>query len=505
MACTQPIRRNPVGPDGADYSPPPRLRRLRAVGFLTLVVASLTLSCGDALPIARILPNEVADPISGERAELVARFVHISDAQIMDEESPGRLTAFAGLARSAWRPYEAFSIHLLDGMIRTVNKLHVADGPVDFLIHTGDALDNAQLNELRWFITAMDGGIIDPRTGPDDRSPAQKPDPSLDPHIPFTAQGLFQNGVHGALPTIPWYAVAGNHDRFASGTFLIIPDLLGRSTAPLPLDLRIGLTLPVVINPTGSIAWGAITPANPGPPPTVTFPETIPANEQRRFITQREFVDAHVNSRSLPIGHGFDGANPARTWYAATPVAGLRLIVLNSSTPFLPRPQVVYSEGAISWEQRRFLEAQLALAEERSEWVILATHHPSASLEWVYGTSLGPFTLRELLNNHPCVKLHLAGHTHVNSVIDRGGYVEVITGSILDPPQEGRLIEMWRVEGRLELRYRTFSHLEEIAPPSPEFNELFIDVLRDLRAVARKLADDEARSIENGKLIAPTR
>ena len=113
--------------------------------------------------------------------------------------------------------------------------------------------------------------------------------------------------------------------------------------------------------------------------------------------------------------------------------------------------------------------------------------------------------MRQLLNKHPCVKLHLAGHNHVHTVTDRGGYLEITTGSILDAPQEGRLIEMWRVDGPLELRYHTFSHLEQIAPPSPELNELFVDPLTDLRRVAKQLADDEVQSTGSGKVIATVR
>ncbi|MFQ5474126.1 MAG: hypothetical protein ACE5FA_14750, partial [Dehalococcoidia bacterium] len=152
-----------------------------------LLVALLTFAgCGGGLDV--LLPDESVDPVDTEAFELLARLVHITDAHMVDEESPARLTTFASVSGSAWRPHEAFSTQLLDGTIRTVNKMHLASGHIDFLIHTGDAADNAQINELRWFVSVMDGGTIDPLTGSDDRDASQLPQPDLDPHRPFVAQ-----------------------------------------------------------------------------------------------------------------------------------------------------------------------------------------------------------------------------------------------------------------------------------------------------------------------------
>ncbi len=455
-----------------------------------LVALAMCAGCG-GLP-GQPLPNEATQPVDTERFELLTRFVHISDAQIMDEESPGRLTAAATLAEhfsaTTWRSYEAYSTQLLDGMVRTVNKLHVARGRIDFLVHTGDATDNAQLNELEWFITVFDGGNINPRSGPDDRPAGQVPQALLDPHHPFEAQGLYRHGVHGDAATIRWYSLLGNHDRFASGVFPITTNILGQRRSPLPLGDRIGLFLPRELNPVGSIGFAPITPARPGPPPELSTPVFVQANSRRRFITDRVFVDAHLSGISKPAGHGFSASNPERTWYSVSPRPGVRLIALNSATPLTEEPALAYPEGAISLPQLAFLKEQLRTAQRRGEIVIVATHHPSEALEPVYGTSLTAAAMIDLLNDYRCVKFHLAGHLHTNMVIDRGGYREIVTGSVLDAPQQGRVIEIWQAGDDVALRYQMFSHLDEIDAADEEHAALFADPLMPLRRTAAGLA-----------------
>ncbi|MFQ5463686.1 MAG: hypothetical protein ACE5E5_13805, partial [Phycisphaerae bacterium] len=360
---------------------------------------------------------------------------------------------------------------------------------IDFVLFTGDATDNVQHNELVWFMKLFDGGVVDPRTGPDDRNPEDIPRPELDPNHPFTAQGLYRNGVHGDRPSVPWYTVLGNHDRFASGSFPIVPSPLGGRYAPLPLDFRLGLFLPTGIFPEGTLAWGAITPARPGPPPIVSFPELVEPDADRRFINDREFVQAHLDSVTEPKGHGFRQSAPDQTWYSVAPAPGLRLIGLNTSTPILERPRFIFSEGAITGKQARFLQRELEKAQEAGEWAIVATHHPSATLKPIYGTSLVPQTFQALLRAFPCVKLHLCGHLHYSLVIDRGGYTEMVTGAILDSPNEGRILEIWRKDDALILRYQPLRHDVRIDPPDPAHEAMFADPFVELRrrgaAIAR--------------------
>ncbi|MCP4589509.1 MAG: hypothetical protein GY842_02065, partial [bacterium] len=267
------------------------LRRRWAVtlGFIAATLCGTGCGTTEGLP----LPNEVTAPL-GDDYQLVARIAHISDAQIIDEESPARLTFAKGIVPFAWRPYERYSTQLLDGVIRAINRQHELAAPVDFMVHTGDAVDNHQLNELRWFLDVLDGGWIDPRSGPDDRDAGRYGPIELDAHAPFKARGLYRNGVHGDRPSIPWYALVGNHDHYALGVFPVVPGLLGDSHAPLPLANRIGLFLPTFLDPTAGIAYGPITPAHPGLQHQPTLPTLIQPNPDRHYYTRAESAGAYA-------------------------------------------------------------------------------------------------------------------------------------------------------------------------------------------------------------------
>ena len=193
-------------------------------------------------------------------------------------------------------------------------------------------------------------------------------------------------------------------------------------------------------------------------------------------------------STSQPIGHGFSVDQPSRTWYTATPVPGVRLIGLDSSTPGIIQPKGDYHQGAISISQRMFLSAQLRAADAAGEIAILITHHPSRDLNPAIATSLTAQSLNKLLSSHPSLRLHLAGHSHRNAVTDRGSYLEIETGAAIDTPQQGRLLEIWRDGDQIQFRYRMFSHLDVIEPDPENRDPIFTDPYRPLREQALELA-----------------
>ena len=464
------------------------------------VVLAALAGAGCEVDPALLLPGRLSPDVDLEGLTLVARVVHVTDTHLIDEESPARFAGAHVLTDSAWRPQEAYSTQLFDGILRTVNRIHASGREIDFLIHTGDACDNVQANELAWFVGALEGELIDPLTGPDDRPPAERPEPALDPHASFQAHGLYRTGVHGDLASIPWYVLFGNHDVCAIGVFPISEWPDGRRTAPLPLTNRPGLVLPVRLDPLGSSAYGNVTPGDPGPPCLFETPRYVQPNPQRAYFCKSEFIAAVFETVTEPAGHGFADPVNGPSWYSVSPVAGLRLIGLDTTDHTVRVPALLYQEGALSEAQLAFLRSELDAATDRGEIVIVASHHPSSSLVPGIGVEVVGRELRAVLSECPNVVLHLAGHHHRNHAIDRGGYVEIETCSTLDPPQEGRLIEIWRddADGSVLITYEMFSHLDDSLPPLGE------DPLRLLRETAQAIALGDKGAAARQKRFDPT-
>jgi len=444
---------------------------------------------------ALLLPGRESQTTGEHGYTLVARISHVTDTHIVDEESPARFPGAHDLTLSAWRPYESYSTQLLDGILRTVNRIHASGRTIDFVVHAGDACDNTQSNELAWCLAVFDGLGVNPLTGPDDRPTEDRPEPLLDPHAAFTAQGLYRTGIHGNLPSIPWYAVIGNHDRFAIGVFPVFEDFWGKRTAPFPFPQRPGVLLPAVLDPLALFAHSHVTPADPGPPCLLNIPEFVVPNPDRAFFNQREFVRSMFTTQTGPAGHGFNDPEAGPTWYSVSPVPGLRLIGLDTCDPAHLIEGFPYQEGAISAEQVAYLRAELAAAQDRDELVVVVSHHPSASLWDGYGSALIGSSFRALLNEHPNVVAHLAGHNHRNRVMDRDGYLEIETCSTLDIPQEGRLVEIWRDDDddSIMVAYEMFSHLDDELPALGD------DPLRPMREIAQAIALGDAGASERQK------
>jgi 3',5'-cyclic AMP phosphodiesterase CpdA len=469
-----------------------RDRRIRRREFLSAGCRLGALACcgcaGD--PTALLLPPRASSP-PPDGTRLLARLAHVTDTHAIDTASPARFPGAQVVVSAAWRAYEAYSTQLLDGILRRVNTLHAGGRPLDFLLHTGDAVDNAQGNELAWFLTLLDGGPLDPLSGPDDRPEDDRPPLDLDPYAPFAARGLYRQGLHGPLPTIPWFGAFGNHDVYGIGTFPIVTGADGRRRVPLPLAGRPGLLLPTWLDPTGDRAWGNVTPAHPGPPPLLDAPDTVVPDAARAYFDKPEFVAALLATATPPPGHGLAAGGP--TGYSVSPVGGLRLIVLDTTTPTRTIPGGIYSEGALARPQLAFLRAELAAAQAAGETVVVATHHPSASLVALAPSEVSADELRQVLGSDPNVVLHLCGHNHRHRVTPRGTYLEIETCSTLDLPQEARLVELWRndADGRISVVYDVFGDdapvvlgVDSTPPPAD-------DPLAALRAQARALANGD--------------
>lgn len=159
--------------------------------------------------------------------------VHISDTHICDAQSPARVeyldrfadphhpvAAMIGSLIGTYRAQEILTVQVLQSMIQTINKIEsapVTGTAIDAVIITGDLTDNAQINELHWCSTLLEGGTINPDSG----SPERWEGAGGDRYSPF-----FWN-PHGTPP--------GERDDFPRALygFPEIPELLDAVRAPL--------------------------------------------------------------------------------------------------------------------------------------------------------------------------------------------------------------------------------------------------------------------------------
>ena len=98
-----------------------------------------------------------------ERRRSLVLFHHFSDFRILDEESPARAEwqdQCDPPIRDAFRPQETLSVQAAAAIVERANAIRISpvtQQPVQFVIHTGNATDNAQFNEMRWFVDLLDG------------------------------------------------------------------------------------------------------------------------------------------------------------------------------------------------------------------------------------------------------------------------------------------------------------------------------------------------------------
>lgn len=468
----------------------------RAKAAARLTTLGQTLSAGPANKLgyrpvvtrggeARVVRTDITkrhDRGVGNRASLV-NFIHLTDQHIIDAQSPSRVEFLdryndgecAGMPfSSAHRPQEAASARVTDAMLRRLREIGyspVTGQPLQATISTGDNTDNQQLNELELFIGLMDGGAVKPDSGDPKRYEGVQasgdlnywhPDPKVAdlyktkfgfPDAPgFLEKALSSFEAVGA--GTPWYTCFGNHDGLAQGNAPVNPayEAIGTSGTKV-------VGLPPGANPCSEFAGPAA--AGPAQPTT--------ADASRRYVSRKEWVEKHLESRGLPAGHGLTKKNAeASTLYYTADVGAVRWIVLDTVNPG------GVSDGSIGQRQLDWLKQRLDEAQSQRKLVMLFSHHGPRSLENPVqspdpldpdGNDLPRHqrdAVLEVIDGFSCVIAWVNGHSHENVITPHGKWWDIGTAAHIDWPPQSRLIEVVdNHDGTLSIFATMVDHAED--------------------------------------------
>jgi 3',5'-cyclic AMP phosphodiesterase CpdA len=360
---------------------------------------------------------------SGRRSgQVLATWAQITDAHVVDEESPARLEMLDRLGApftSAFRPQEALSGQLLTAVVRALNRRH--PGAV---VETGDLIDNAQANELAEALAILRGGRVEPSSGAPGYQGVQSasnPDPfyyrpDVDPprhpgllaraERPFRSPGL----------DAPWFPVVGNHDLLVEGNLAPTPltervavggrKLISLDRGALGFVRRSGLTRESV----DAVLSGGL--------PGRTRP--VAPDKARRELSVAEVL-ARLREAS---GHGGHGPLLDYSFALGRRVRGIVLDTIRRSAG----ANGILRRNQIAWLRRELRRAG-------SSWVVVFSHTPLASCQ-------GGATALQLLEEDPRVVAAVAGDTHRNSIERRGRLILVTTSSLADWPQQARMFRL---------------------------------------------------------------
>ncbi|GAA3809092.1 metallophosphoesterase [Cellulomonas soli] len=460
----------------------------------------------------------------------LAAFAHLSDLHLCDAESPARQehldhhgdpgAPYAGRLGiiGTYRPQEILTVQVAARALHALHRVDrapVTGRPLDAVLVTGDVTDNAQRNELTWYDALMSGWTVSPRSGDERRSswvgaltaghwsthvwhpdgapagePTDRPTALFGyPRVPGLVEAARADLVSPGSP-LPWHTVHGNHDALLQGT--VAPDeaLRARATgAARVVDLAPGQTPLVVLEAVAPLGPARYTDT----PDSPTVP--VPADPDRVFVEDGEFTARLRDPRDDDPRAGAVVARHGDAW--ARDVGEVRVIALDTVNPHGGW------QGSVDDAQLTWLDEQLTAA--RGRYVIVTSHHPSWTLTNLYAPDGAPArhgaeAVLALLLRHPGVVAWCAGHVHAHSALrhtapgprgERGeGLWEITTASLVDWPQQLRVLELVREPGGTIALVGTV--VDHDAPTTWDLCAL--DDTAQLGAISRALAVNDYRA-----------
>jgi metallophosphoesterase (TIGR03767 family) len=400
--------------------------------------------------------GELVGPSVAEQikvGEVLACVAHLTDLHMTDVQSPAR---FEFINREyadprfrellpMHRPQEALNAHATAAMVKALNSIGsapITGAPLQLAIMSGDAVDNAQWNELSTFMTLLDGGLVRADSGGERYEGVQsrgwpddffwKPDGAIKgddlmsaaygfPHLP----GLLERALgsfRSAGLRMPWLVCHGNHEEVTQGVGIVTPALAAAMVGfHKPIGLPDGLDRDTVVEMFVRRPEAFMT----GPDLPVT------PDADRRPFSRGEF-DAAIRQ---------DG-----TAYYVHDTPAVRFVVLDTVCTAGGADGCI-DEDQVGWLQRRLKEA-------REKPVVIASHHTLDTMgnKRRAGGSryIDTGDLLEVVHGAGNVVLWLNGHIHANAIRPRPdprgngrGFWEVTTSSLVDWPCQARLVELF--------------------------------------------------------------
>jgi metallophosphoesterase (TIGR03768 family) len=404
-------------------------------------------------------------------------FFSISDVHITDKESPAQCN-YLGYRfpepctpgpngqpvgnSSAYSAVIFYTTQVLDAAVQTINALHEKT-PFDFGIALGDAANNTQYNELRWYIDVLDGKMITPSSG------AHKGAKTIDYQKRYQAAGLDKS--------ITWYQTIGNHDQFWMGSAKVNDYLRKTYVGSHVLNIGPITSLPPNFNTVlstrgfymgvvdGSIWSGDII--DVGPVENFPKPPKVTADGRRRSLSVKDWMKQFFHTTSKPVGHGFTKqmANNSFACYHFYPRADvpIKVIVLDDTDKV-----GCGAAAALDNERYNWLVQELDDGESAGELMIICTHIPLRPYEqqpppqnnphsplwslWSPYSEISENTLLAKLHTYKNLILWMSGHVHRNAITPQldpngdleYGFWEVETPSLRDFPQQLRRFQIVR-------------------------------------------------------------
>ena len=459
--------------------------------------------------------SHIGKPLGPVKKSLI-NLIHITDTHICDAQSPARVeyldryadphhpaSSIVGTLIGTYRAHEILTTQVLESAVQAINRIDLAPvtkTAISAVLITGDLTDNAQSNELDWLTTLLLGGKLRADSGAKDKwegvggefySPF-----FWNPHgTPKGERNDFPRDLYG-FPTIPellhairqpfyssglkypFLAVHGNHDALLQGTVVPNEELRESVTSDekiFELSDEEALQALSKVSEQGPAAY---------PSPIAPKVMTVSADESRDFLSPIEWnINFYREDEDNGISSQHLGSDRK---YWRKDYESIIILALDTVNPFGGW------QGSIDEEQFNWLKEQVEQIKDK--YIVITSHHPIQDIYNGYSPSarrvLGA-EIESYLITKPAVIAWICGHTHRHRIAYFGpditrGFYQIETSSLIDWPQQGRIIEIFLTQDdEICIASTVFNHQGSILP---DYEHLRLDEVNELSGLSRILS-----------------